>query len=542
MKKIKTTIITGMLLAASGVMTTSCGDLLDLSPIDYYGSGSYWTTEAQVTGYMDGIHKHIRDVAEQHLFTFGEYRGGIYKSGNASDGNALSGGSIVLQNFDVNNTGVTNFGGHYGRLANINLFIDRVTKADYVGEEKKNFYLGQAYGLRAFIYFELYRIYGGVPLRLDVEVIDGTIDPEKLYMARSTPKEVMTQVKKDLDKSMEYFGNVTNFDPYGRGKKVYWSRAATECLMGEVYLWTSKVTTGDNPANTADLAVAKRHLESVMNNYGLRMLDNFADVFDAKTGKGNDEIIFAIRYAEGEATNGMNNYVYMSQGEIDKGGYRADGTKWNDPLGAKKSAAQWYEYIPQLYLLFDEEDTRRDATFIASYKKDEAGNLTLWGTHVCKNIGLINAEGNRVYCGDHVFYRLPWVYLSLAEIANMEGDNAAVEKYINLVRQRAYADNWDEKVYGYKAGDFTQNELAVLHEKDKEFVQEGQRWWDVYRMTLTKGGKHLVFCPEANLRNDGNPILNESEAYKLLWPIEQNMLDKDPAIKQTPGYDKENKK
>ena len=223
-----------MLLVVSGGIMTSCSDLLDLSPIDFYGSGSYWTTEAQVTGYMDGLHKHLRDVAEQHIFTFGELRGGIYRSGNASDGNALNYGSIILQNFDRNNTGVTGFGGHYGRLANINLFIDRVSKADYIDDAKKKFYLGQAYGLRAFIYFELYRIYGGVPLRLDVEVIDGVLDPNKLYMARATPKEVMTQIKKDLDLSMEHFGNVTAFDPYNRGKKVYWSKAATECLMGGI--------------------------------------------------------------------------------------------------------------------------------------------------------------------------------------------------------------------------------------------------------------------------------------------------------------------
>lgn len=42
------------------------------------------------------------------------------------------------------------------------------------------------------------------------------------------------------------------------------------------------------------------------------------------------------------------------------------------------------------------------------------------------------------------FYRLPWVYLSLAEIANMESDHSGIEKYINLVRKRAYASNWDE--------------------------------------------------------------------------------------------------
>ena len=27
---------------------------------------------------------------------------------------------------------------------------------------------------------------------------------------------------------------------------------------------------------------------------------------------------------------------------------------------------------------------------------------------------------------------------------------------------------------------------------------EGQRWYDLKRMTLTKGGKHLVFCPEGS--------------------------------------------
>lgn len=541
MKKIKSIILSSLLLVSSGTMVTSCSDWLELEPIDNYGSGSYWKTEAQATGYIDGIHKHLRDAAWQHTIVWGELRGGIYKDGVGSDGFTLSEGNIRLQNFDKNNTGVTGFGNTFGRITNLNLFIARITDATYLSEQKKNFYLAQVYGLRAFYYFDLYRIYGGVPLRLTVDVIDGELDPNKLYMKRSTPKEVMTQIKSDLDKSMEYFGNVNDFDPYGRGKKVYWSKAATECLMGEVYLWTSKVTTGDNMANVADLTVAKEHLLNVVNNYGLKLLDNFADVFDAQNHKGNDEVIFAIRYAEGEASNNNAQYTYkMSSGQTSKSKYRADGTIWGDPMGLQDSGSQWYEYNLLLYKAFDEEDTRRDATFMASYNNNSDG-LSLFGTYVCKNIGYLNAQGTRVYCGDYVFYRLPWVYLTLAEIANMESDNANVKKYINLVRERAYADNWDEGKYGYVPGDFTANELAILHEKDKEFVQEGQRWWDVCRMTLTKSGKHLVFCKEASL--DGqNPILNEAEAYKILWPIEQTMLDKDPALEQTPGYKEAEKK
>ena len=56
-------------------------------------------------------------------------------------------------------------------MNNINLFIARVTDATYMDDTKKGYYLGQAYGLRAFYYFDLYRTYGGVPLRLNADVV-----------------------------------------------------------------------------------------------------------------------------------------------------------------------------------------------------------------------------------------------------------------------------------------------------------------------------------------------------------------------------------
>ena len=175
-------------------------------------------------------------------------------------------GDLKLQNFDEDHTGgIKNFGDIFGRLTNINLFIARVTEATYMDEAKKGYYLGQAYGLRAFYFFDLYRTYGGVPLRLTAEVVEGIIDPNVLYMARATPKEVMDQIKKHLNESMKYFGDNNSFDPYGRGNlKGYWSKAATECLMGEVYLWISKVTTDDDIANETNLTIAKTHLQNVI--------------------------------------------------------------------------------------------------------------------------------------------------------------------------------------------------------------------------------------------------------------------------------------
>ena len=153
MKRIKSTILYGLLVASSGLLVTSCADKLDLSPIDYYGSGSYWKTEAQATAYIDGIHKHLRDAAWQHTITFGELRGGRFITGASSDGMGVSNGDIILQNFDETHTGVSKFGDLFGRITNLNLFIARVTDATYLSDEMKNFYLGEVYGLRAFYYF-----------------------------------------------------------------------------------------------------------------------------------------------------------------------------------------------------------------------------------------------------------------------------------------------------------------------------------------------------------------------------------------------------
>lgn len=549
MKTIKTLAISVALVSAVALSSSCNTDPLDLAPVDYYGSGNYWKTEAQVKGYIDGLHKNMRDACWTHTITFGELRGGIYLNGAGADGTTTSDGDIIDQKFDADHPGVSKFGNYYGYITNCNLFIARVSDLDesVLPAAEKKFFLGIAHGLRAFYYFDLYRIYGGVPLRLDVAVIDGELDPLKLYMGRSKASEVMTQIKADISKSLEYFGDNKSFNPYNSGAKAYWSKAATECLAAEVYLWNAKVSTGDQTAVPGDIDIAKTYCESLISNYGLKMLGKFTDVFDA-TKKGNDETIFAIRYMENEASNSNANYLYLGDSrsntranavreEVQKDG-SIKVVDWGDPCGllANNAGIQNRQYVNEFFLTFDREDSRRNGTFLASYEKSvwvDNGELSLRGSHVIKNIGYINTAGIRVFCGDYIYYRLPEVYLMLAEIANYKGNNGDVEKYINLVRERAYGANWSD-AHKYVAGDFTANELAILQESNFEFVQEGHRWWDLRRMTESKGGKHLVFCESASV--DGRPVLKESEAYKVLWPLDKTILGNDPELTQTEGY------
>lgn len=191
-------------------------------------------------------------------------------------------------------------------------------------------------------------------------------------------------------------------------------------------------------------------------------------------------------------------YIYFFVfGMINKDSYRVDGSVWNDVFDIQNNGQQQYEYKFVFYEKFEDSDFCCEVIFMFLYWKKESGELYIYGIYVCKNLGFFNVQGNRVYDGDFIFYCLFWVYLVLVEIVNMESDNVNVERYINLVRNRVY--KFEIGLYIYKVFDFLINELVILYEKDKEFVQEGQCWWDLCCMKNVKDGILLVFCKEGDI-------------------------------------------
>lgn len=386
----------------------------------------------------------------------------------------------------------------------------------------KDYFLGQAYGLRAFYYFLLYRTYGGVPIVTKPDVMNGVTNAKDLYVKRNTAKETMDFIKSDIDKSIADFGTNTTIN----GNKSQWSLAASLMLKGEVYLWSGKVTTDDQSpaANNADIQTAESALLQVK-GMGFSLMPNFKDVIPSK---GNNEIIFALRFADGEASNWYNNFLYQDNVFLNQVYGRNGQLISKDTLNLKSTGIQREEYKNEFWQSFDSTDTRRDITFMDYY--NNSGQLI--GSVMKKFIGIINSTGNRVYVDDIPVFRYAETLLMLAECENMLGHDPS--QYINEVRQRAYGVNWDSAKYGCTNQGFAQNELAILHEYDKEFVGEGQRWFDLVRMHDASGNS-LAFSSAADYPAT-SPVLESSESYMLLWPIDVNTLNGNPLLTQNPGY------
>ena len=520
MKKIFLSII----LAAFMVSFNACKKL-ELSPEDYFGSENFWRTTAQVDGAMTGLHAQLRNN-QFTLYALGELRGGTLKDGTGATGtSSLNSGALVRQDIRESAPGISGWAGFYGSIFQINNFIYQVEKATFLSETDKDYFLGQAYGLRAYYYFHLYRTFGRVPLATEPKVLINTPESAaEAYLPRTkTEKETLDFIKSDVEKSVSSFkGNFAS-----KAQKSLWSLGATLMLKAEVYLWSAKVKIdGAAPTTTAaDLAAAREALELLIPKYALQ--SSFANVF-AYNQKGNNEIILALRYANGEATNNYGQFVYAITDPMTSFVDAAGNALPADPLRVAGSGSIIrYEYKYSLFEQYDTaNDTRARTTFFDFYKKPVTAATKY--TNLRKFIGTI-VDNARSFSDDFPVYRLAEAYLLLAEVKNKQGQSPAAE--IDIIRKRAYGS---APFPAFVPGSFEQNELAIFEERGKELVAEAKRWYDLRRMQ-DASGEPLAFRKDLPLVG----VLDKaSETHKLLWPIDRGTLTSDETLKndQNPGY------
>ncbi|MBS1487786.1 MAG: SusD family outer membrane lipoprotein NanU [Bacteroidetes bacterium] len=509
---------TKIINAFSGILvlllTISCSNQLDLTPVSSISNSTFWKTSNQFDAFVTGIHSNFRnDNANFQLL--GEMRADIFgtdpPSLTAFTGEATQGLERTwLQTLTLDGAVVGNFGGFYNNIVELNLLISQLNTTNVVTAANKNYYLGIAYGMRAFYYFHLLRSWGGVVIQTDpVTSFSGN-----LAKAASSVADVTTQIKSDIDNSVSSFGTDYTF----RQNKAFWSKAATLMLKAEVYLWTSYRGGG-----TADATVAQSALTDIQTNVaGLSLQPNFTSVFST-TNRGNSEIIFASRYMYLEAQmsfvpssftpqNGLLGNYYDSINNIQFVNEGFAGI-WGGLLRAPVKISAFRK--------FNNLDTRKWASVQAAYTKP-AGSYVIAGCFSNKYLGE-NQLSARQYTNDYPIYRYADLLLMLAETKIILGQDPSNE--MNLVRARAYGVNYNAGTLGYPNQGIDSNPTAaLLQERFCEFVFEGKRWYDLLRTN--------------QVLNYISPSLfvNTDPVGQLLWPIDRASLINNRALVQTAGY------
>lgn len=485
-----------LLLFILGLVIQSCKDTLEVSPTSVITTSSFWKTENDAVGALNGMYVDLRSMSEA-IYQNGEQRSEIFQGGVFGVGTY----NLIHNDLSGANPYHSDWTGFYRIINSANLILKYVPGMTFKSESSKNEMLAQAYTMRAYVYFVMTRTWGDLIIRTEPTE---SSDAQVTIKERSPQAEIFKLIKADIDNAIKLFPN-NNF-PSGR---YFWSKSATNALKGEVYLWTGKRLNGGQ----ADFNTALSALNEAANS-DLTLLPNFADLFEY-TNKGNKEVLMSIRYQDldGPTTNG-----FWQKWIIDAAipsNIDADTKKLIQPVGGGQGLLVLTDLVRKQ---FTDDDTRKKASFHEIYTYDNAGKATFYSTLCLKGKGLLTG-GTRLFLSDIVLYRFADVLLMKAEAKNALGQDPSAE--MNLIRQRAYGTNYASHVF--VNGTKIQNDDAILKERLLELLYEGKRWWDLVRFD-----KAFDLVPNLQSR--------KGQDYLMLFPISNTVLSLEPKVKQNPGY------
>ena len=510
--KIMKKIFFNLLIVIGIVLMGGCEDKLslDLKPVSSVTDANYWIAPEHFEIFMNGVHSRFRAHSSSFQY-YGEVRSDVYYGGPLGGATQLyERESMNTLTFEYCGRYATTFGGYYTNINQLNLYISKTISTDLLDEAEKGYYLGQAYGLRAFYYFQLLRTWGEVVLVTE-PILAYKID--ELAKPASSVSEVMQAIKQDIDNSTSSFGSDYSFK-----SKTIWSKAATLMLKSEAYLWAAKAMGGGN----ADATVAKAALTEIQTNIpSLSLVEDFGKVFSCDN-KENEEIIFAVHSEVDEylMLAGINEYlprIQVVENYYDS--LTGANMNINDHLVITPGGAFYVTVNRNVWWKYSDLDSRKWVSGHGVYDLVNGDYVLLDGSiYLNKFQGLFDL-GVRTIVNDWPVYRYADLLLMLAEAKAMTGDSPANE--INLVRERAFGNNYQAAVHGYpnQAVDSDINE-ALLQERLFEFIGEGKRWYDLIRY-----GDSYLFKYTTCV-----------SPFQKLWPLDIAALTNNKSLNQNPGY------
>lgn len=306
-----------------------------------------------------------------------------------------------------------------------NLLLDQIDNANIADNLKKQ-YKGEAMFIRALNYFNMYRIWGGVPATKHV-----VSAAEALKIARCSDEQMFDLIAGDLKEIVDnnYLPETYSSSDMGRA-----TDGAAKALLGKVYLTFHKWTE------------ARDVLSQLIGKY--QLVSPISQVFSVDN-KDNNEIIFAVHFNK----------------EVEGEGH----SYWYNITNASDETNQ----SSSLINTYPTDDTRKN---LITYVK-AANNVYLMNKFYDTKSTTFNVVGN-----DQILLRYADVLLMYAEALNEIGYDASegslALKYLNAVRERAGISDLTAKQLNSQE----KFRKGILVERQREFPYEGQRWFDLVRM------------------------------------------------------------
>lgn len=551
--------ISYILAGAALAVMPSCNDFLDTLPTDAMTPSTTWQTELDAQKFLVGCYDGWESGTEilymdcTSDFGYNNFSWEGYKD--------FANGTISAANPGANFYDFT-------IIRRCNTFLENVEKITFADEKTKKDLIAQARVIRAYRYFKMNWLYGGVPI---IENYESAIDAQ-------IPKKTEAEVRTFIETELDTYTKDLNDKPAERGRIA--QGAALAIRMREALYY-------------GDWGTAKTKAQEIinLNQYDLEKgKEGYSKLFQV-AGQDSKEIILAVQYINSTKPLGVIGQMYnngdggwssivptyqlvdayeMANGKtIDEDGSGYDEKhpfKGRDPRLALTVIYPGANYVKSdgsaaVFNTLDKElvnakgEKASNPNFMTSADNASKTGLTwnkylspitqytdIWNTNACP-----------------IVFRFAEVLLTWAEAENeLNGPSKDVFDKIDEVRTRTGMPAMDRQKYN------TKDKLRELihRERSVEFAGEGLRRADILRWKDASGKMVAETVLNGRLErrvgtvdmNGSDPEtratikLDASAEEKLIevrkfepkhryFPFAQSILDKNPNLVQVNGYE-----
>ena len=264
------------------VVLFGCTKDLDLSPRDTISDASFWKTPTDFEKAANALYGVIPGFTSSAAAMFDTDADIAYNVPNS-----LSNSTLTTPDTDGN------WNSAYTVIRNCNNLIEKASSSSIANDVKV--YLAEAKFFRALTYWQLYCLYGGVPLVS--KVLD--IDSPELYGFRNTEKETVDFILQDLKEAVPDLPEADQVPVAKRGRI---TKGAALALRARVALFEGTWRKSRNDAGAGEyLDIAIEAANAVINSgkYALFTaadgVDSYRKLFDYE-GNNSSECILDRRY------------------------------------------------------------------------------------------------------------------------------------------------------------------------------------------------------------------------------------------------------
>jgi starch-binding outer membrane protein, SusD/RagB family len=508
--------VRGLVLAAAAMVAAqSCTDLTEVPRSSLTPSTAFQTPD-DINAGVASVYASLRGAPENAYFNLNEvtsneiivptrgqdwYDNGVWLELYRQTWSANSGSA----NGEMNGAWNDAFTG----ISRANLVLNAIQGSAAPGQEVP---VAELRALRAYYYYLLMDLFGGVPI-----VTDTKVEPRP----RNTRAEVFTFVEKELTEARAALPDRVAASSYGRVTK-----GAVDAILASMYLnaqvYNGTVTAAGLQRGTARWQDAVTAADRILNSGVYSLANRYADNFST-TNEGSPENIFVVVHV---AQAGLGNTFPMRTLHYNQ----LAPSPWNG-----------FAAVAETYTAFDAADQRRNVWLVGPQKsfntgedvKDRAGAPLVFTVSIANPEQASEAEGPRLnkypplagapsgdaHPNDYVLFRLGEIYLIKAEALNELGRTADALALVNALRAGGGRFNPPKPLS--TALNQTQARQAIFDERLFELAAEGKRRQDLIR---------------AGAYTDARRFKTVQAAYKVLFPIPQTQIQTNPLLTQNPGY------